>query len=80
MFLTSEHLKYASEELQYILAQVINITIKNGKIPELLKIGKVRPVLKKNKSSKNPTNYRRITITSIVGKVLEKYMLVLIQN
>ena len=74
--ITSEHLKYASEELQYILAQVINITIKNGKIPELLKIGKVRPVLKKNKSSKNPTNYRRITITSIVGKVLEKYMLV----
>ena len=73
--ITSEHLKFASENLHYILAQVINIIIKSGRIPELLKIGKVRPILKKNKSSKNPTNYRRITITSIVGKVLEKYLL-----
>ena len=73
--ITSEHLKYVSHKIIEILVHLLNTIIDTGKIPELLKLGKVCPVLKKNKSSKNPTNYRRITITSIVGKVLEKHML-----
>jgi hypothetical protein len=73
--ITSEHLKYASSSVITILVHLLNAMIVSGKIPDLLKMGKVCPVLKKNKSSKNPTNYRRITITSIVGKILEKHML-----
>ena len=38
-------------------------------------IGIITPVLKKGKPAKQPNSYRRITITSIVGKIIEKHLL-----
>ena len=40
-----------------------------------MKSGLVHPVPKKGKNAKRPDSYRRITVTSIVGKVLERILM-----
>lgn len=72
---TAEHLKMASSNLLELLSHLCNSTIKTGRLPMSCKIGILSPILKKGKSYKDPNGYRRITITSLVGKVIEKYML-----
>ena len=44
-------------------------------IPAQLKEYILNPVLKKKKDATLPTNYRGITVLSILGKVLEKVLL-----
>ena len=47
-----------------------------GRVPELFKMGYITPIYKKQgKLLYDPTSYRRITITSLIGKVLEKNIL-----
>ena len=72
--ISSEHLKNASPIIYDIILHLINSCIKKGIIPDSFKLGSICPVPKKGKSQKLPTNYRRITITSIVGKVIELHM------
>ena len=73
--LSAEHLRLAAPNLMEILQYIINQSIETGKLPDSFKYGRVCPMLKKSKSAKSPSNYRRITITSIIGKVVEKHML-----
>ena len=71
----AEHLKLASPTILDVLCHICNSCIENGKIPSTFKLGILSPVLKKGKSHKDPNGYRRITITSVIGKILEKHML-----
>jgi hypothetical protein len=73
--IAAEHLKMASPILIDILSHICNDAISTGRLPSAFKHGIVSPVLKKGKSHKDPNGYRRITITSVVGKVLERHML-----
>ena len=73
--ITSEHLKYASPQLVQILTYLSNQIIASGKLPASFKQGIITPVLKNGKPAKQPNSYRRITITSIVGKIIEKHLL-----
>ena len=70
--ISAEHIKLASPFIIKILLYLNNLILSSGKLPSSFKIGSVCPVLKKNKPAKNPNSYRRITITSIVGKIVEK--------
>ena len=70
--LMAEHLFNASPLVSAALATIINKIIHEQQIPAALKHGTVTPVFKKKKSPKNIDNYRRITITMLVNKVLEK--------
>jgi hypothetical protein len=72
---SAEHIKLCAPAIMDILCHLVNIALRTGKIPETFKMGSVTPVHKKGKSPKDPNNYRRITITSIVGKVIEKEIL-----
>ena len=67
-----EHLKYGPPCLLEVVAQVTNNTLLNGKLPHLFKIGAITPVPKPGKVATNPDNHRRITVCSIIGKVVEK--------
>ena len=69
---TGEHLKYAAEEINLIMKSITNKTLFTQKLPHGFKVGKVVPVHKKGKSPLDPNNYRRITVSSILGKVIEK--------
>ena len=44
-------------------------------IPTILKTGCITPVFKKKDSPRDPDNYRRITITVMIKKILEKILL-----
>ena len=63
-------LKEAAEELTPGLAHIFQISIDNGKIPLDWKSALVNPVFKKGNRS-TPSNYRPISLTSIVCKIQE---------
>ncbi|XP_033739065.1 uncharacterized protein LOC117326426 [Pecten maximus] len=70
--ISAEHLKYGGPTLTSILTIIINYIFKNLYIPDLLKAGIATPVLKKGKQNTDPNSYRKITVTNIIGKVIEK--------
>ena len=61
----AEHLIMSSLIILDILCHLVNSVIKSG-------IGCVTPVLKKGKTPKEHGSYRCITITSIIGKLVER--------
>ena len=69
--ITSKHLKFASPT---ILTDIVNRALTNGKLPDDINIGIATPVPKKAKTQTDPGKLRRITIPSLVGKVVEKHM------
>ena len=54
------------------VAKVVNCIINSGEIPNTFKEGVIMPVYKKQgKPLQDPNSYRFITITSILGKIVE---------
>jgi retron-type reverse transcriptase len=70
--ITSEHIKYASPVLLSVLTTLADRMFTSGKVPDDMRIGLVTPVPKKGKPLRLPDSYRRITVSSIIGKVIEK--------
>ena len=70
--ISAEHLKHAPQFVPHILSSLMNRILQNGYIPSSLKQGILTPVLKRKRDAALPTNYRGITVLSILGKVLEK--------
>jgi len=68
--ISSQLIKEFKHALLHPLTILNNRCLQAGYFPTCFKTGKVVPVLKKA-SRKNPLNYRPITITSVVGKVVE---------
>ena len=72
---SAEHIKFASPMVAVAVAHVINKCFERGKLVSQFKTGVITPVHKKGKPLRNPDSYRRITVNSIIGKVLEKELL-----
>ncbi|CAC5378655.1 unnamed protein product [Mytilus coruscus] len=71
--ISAEHLKYGGSLLISVLAFIINFLFKHVHIPAVIKSGIVCPVFKNGgKPKDDPNSYRKITITSSAGKVVEK--------
>ena len=70
--ISGEHLKHADPVICEALALTINIILLKGQIPSDLKRGVVTPIYKGKGSRLIPDSYRRITVTSMIGKLLEK--------
>ena len=68
---TAEHFIYASEALVTVLARLMNDIFVNGNIPDMMKQGVLTPVFKKKGSSTDSRNYRGITVTPTISKLLE---------
>ena len=75
MGITSEHLVQADEQLLTVLTTLFTKILSDGAVPATMKSGLVHPVPKKGKNAKRPDSYRHITVTSIVGKVLERILM-----
>jgi endonuclease/exonuclease/phosphatase family metal-dependent hydrolase len=70
--LTAEHLRFGELGIVPAMTDLFNSVVSTASIPTVFKEGVLSPLLKKAKlSRKLPTNYRGITIISILGKVLE---------
>ena len=73
--ITLEHVKLAAPIFFNIIMCLTNDVLTHGRLPDTYKVGRVNPVTKKESPEKQKANYRWITITSIVGKVVELHMM-----
>ena len=72
--LAAEHLKHGVDVISSPLANLMNYILSCGYIPPMILEGRVTSVQKKDKDPTLPTNYRGITVLSIIGKVMEKVL------
>ena len=70
--ITAEHLKHANAEAYVILTDIVNRVLQEAKLPAACKSGFKIPLPKKGKDSQLQTNYRGITITAVIGKIVEQ--------
>ena len=68
--LTSEHLKHGGHTLVCFMTEMLNYIIQTKKVSVVLKEGLVTPIFKKGDPTL-PRNYRGITVTPVILKVLE---------
>ena len=68
--LTSEHLKHGGHTLVCFMTEMLNYIIQTKKVSVVLKEGLVTPIFKKGDPTL-PGNYRGITVTPVILKVLE---------
>jgi hypothetical protein len=73
--LAAEHLKVAKPVLVPVLHKLLNAIREIKYVPSCLKVGIVTPISKKNKSKQLMDCHRGITITAVLGKVLEQVVL-----
>ena len=55
------------------ITHMINLSFKIGVVPDKIKLEKVIPIFKKNNRT-NPSNYRPISLISVINKLMEKLM------
>jgi hypothetical protein len=73
--LAAEHLKIAKPVVVPVLCQLFNAIRILKYVPSCMKSGIITPIAKKDKSKTLMDNYRGITVTAILGKVLEHVIL-----
>ena len=66
-------LKILSEHIATPLCDIINDSFSNGIFPGMMKLAKVVP-LYENNSPEDPSNYRPISLLSVLSKITEKLM------
>ena len=69
--ITAEHLKYGSNKLLNLLVKIMNFTFENISIAPCLKSGVTCPTLIKGNPKQDPNSYRKNTITTLLGKMIE---------
>ena len=71
-----EHLRYAGNILFSHLSNLFNTLVNCGYTPKMYRTGEIIPVYKRNnKDRSEPSNYRGITLTSVIAKLFEKLIL-----
>ena len=70
---SGKFLKLCSPFISEILANILNLSISKGVYPDSLKIARVSPIFKKGVRS-DPSNYRPISVLSLINKVFEKVL------
>ena len=73
--ITSNHLKHANMgQLLPIMTETTKKCFNTSKMPEVFKVSIITPVPKKDKLATDPNKFRRITASSLSGKVVEERM------
>ena len=67
----SKFLRDTATAISPVIAHIINLSIKQGKVPKDFKIARVTPLHKKG-SKLDPGNYRPVSILTSISKVMEK--------
>ena len=73
--ISAEHLKMADPCIIPIITSIANQAFRKQDIPADLKLGIITPVIKKKKSADDPDNFRRITVNSMIGKIIDKELI-----
>ena len=80
--ISAEHLKCALHtKLPTLLSVMFSICLRHGYVPDAFRTGTLVPILKKsNIDPTNPRNYRPITVSVILSKIMELHVLDKISN
>lgn len=73
-------LKYTAQSIYKPLTKLFNISLNNGTLPSIWKIAQVTPVYKNKGHADDVNNYRPISVTSVVCKLLEKIIVKHLHN
>ena len=69
----SRELKVVADKIAWQLATLFNESLETGEIPSDFKVGNIIPIFKSGKKDVTaPENYRGISLTPLVSKVLER--------
>ena len=71
--LSAKFLQLCAPHISETLANIFNASISNGVYPDLLKTARVTPIYKTGEKS-DPSNYRPISVLSLLNKVYEKIL------
>ena len=63
-------LREVAEHVSEMLADIFNSSLESGQVPEDWRVANVTPLFK-NGSREELGNYKPVSLTSVVGKVLE---------
>jgi len=66
--------KHSIKSKVHILAREDNLSIRMGRIPDDWKESMIAPIPKSATKSSDPGNFRPISLTSILSKLLEKHI------
>ena len=69
--LSASFLKVGANQISSAIAQIINLSLYSGRIPNDMKTARAVPLFKKNSKSE-PGNYRHVSILTVMSKILEK--------
>ena len=64
-------LKECAEELSLPIFMIFTNSLEQGKLPDIWKSANITPIFKKGNKN-NPLNYRPVSLTSVICKLLEK--------
>ncbi|VDI26991.1 Hypothetical predicted protein [Mytilus galloprovincialis] len=79
--ITAENIIYCGEDLRAYIRELINMSFKYCYVPDLLKIGTLLfPIFKNKGNIKDAINYRGITVTPTLSKIIEKILKLIRQN
>ena len=67
----SKFIKEGADIVQFPITHIINLSILTNTVPRDMKTARVRPIFKKN-SPLEASNYRPVSILSVVSKILER--------
>ena len=67
-------IKGTAPSIAPLFAQIFNTSIESGKVPSVWKASNIVPIPNGSNSSSNPSDYRPISLLSVVSKLLEKVM------
>jgi len=65
-------LKECAKELALPLKLLFDLTMEKGCIPKEWKSAEIKAIYKKKGKKSNPSNYRPVSLTSVVSKLMEK--------
>ena len=68
-------LKQIAQSIYKPLTELFNTSLRSGTLPKIWKIAQITPVLKIKGNAEDVNNYRPISVTSVVCKLLEKILL-----
>jgi hypothetical protein len=68
---TAECIAYGGEKLRNVLLNLINTSFEHCLLPDILKIGTLTPIFKNKGMIIDAKNYRGITITPTLSKIVE---------
>ncbi|MCG7879544.1 MAG: reverse transcriptase family protein [Candidatus Thiodiazotropha taylori] len=70
----AEHFVHAVNMVEPVLVTLFNAMMKIGLVPDCMKLGVLTPVFKRKGSNLDAKNYRGITITPTIAKILESVL------